>query len=252
MTTSPANDNSPLLSIRGSYRPSCPWLELQGAMGRLAATWEREGLPRIDPMTGCRYWPAVRVFLDRRHGLGQAVLTEHGGRRGELALTDFPGLKRKRNKDGAIREYWAGRADLIARGFRPSSIRLHYPDTPDGRKALSARCHILQAEMLAWASRGGEMIARLRPGTIKSLSRLFQVGEDSPYRSMKWNSRNNVTKYLGIIEKTVGSRQVGKLLGPDFKLGIGLGVSQRKRIALPVLGAQSTVWIPSVSSSATA
>lgn len=131
-------------------------------------------------------------------------------------MTDFPGLKRKRNKDGAVREYWAARADLIARGFRPSSIRLHYPDTADGRRALSARCHILQAEMLAWASRGGESSPGY-DGTIKSLSRLFQVGEDSPYRSMKWNSRNNVTKYLGIIEKTVGSRQVGKLLGPDFK-----------------------------------
>lgn len=131
-------------------------------------------------------------------------------------MTDFPGLKRKRNKDGAIREYWAARADLVARGFRPSSIRLHYPDTPDGRKALSARCHILQAEMLAWASSGGEKSPGY-DGTIKSLSLLFQVGEDSPYRSMKWNSRDNVTKYLGIIEKTVGSRQVGKLLGPDFK-----------------------------------
>jgi hypothetical protein len=131
-------------------------------------------------------------------------------------LTDFPGLKRKRNKDGTIREYWAARADLVARGFRPSSIRLHYPDTPDGGKALSARCHILQAEMLAWASRGGESSPNY-DGTIKSLSRLFQTGEDSPYRNMKWNSRNNVTKYLGTIEKTVGSRQVGKLLGPDFK-----------------------------------
>jgi hypothetical protein len=48
-----------------------------GAKGRweaIAAVWEREGLPRIDPMTGCRYWPAVRSFLDRRHGLSQSVL----------------------------------------------------------------------------------------------------------------------------------------------------------------------------------
>jgi len=131
-------------------------------------------------------------------------------------LTDFPGLKRKRNRDGTIREYWAARADLVARGFRPSNVRLHYPNTPEGRKALSARCHILQAEMLAWASRDG-VSAPGYDGTLTSLSRLFQVGEDSPYRSMKWNSRDNVTKYLSIVESTVGSRQIGKLLGPDFK-----------------------------------
>jgi hypothetical protein len=70
--------------------------------------------------------------------------------------------------------------------------------------------------MLGWAARGGES-APGYDGTLQSLSRLFQIGEDSPYRAMKWNSRNNVTKYLGTIEKTVGSRQVGKLLGPDFK-----------------------------------
>jgi hypothetical protein len=46
-----------------------------GALPRwsgLATVLEREGLPRIDPLTGCRYWPAVRAFLDRRNGLSQA------------------------------------------------------------------------------------------------------------------------------------------------------------------------------------
>lgn len=35
----------------------------------LAAVWEREGLPKIDEMTGKRFWPAVEKFLYRRHGL---------------------------------------------------------------------------------------------------------------------------------------------------------------------------------------
>lgn len=45
-------------------------------LGRRASQWsniapslEREGLPRIDPLTGGRYWPAVRAFFERRHGL---------------------------------------------------------------------------------------------------------------------------------------------------------------------------------------
>ena len=35
----------------------------------IATTLEREGLPQIDPLIGGRFWPAVRAFLDRRHGL---------------------------------------------------------------------------------------------------------------------------------------------------------------------------------------
>lgn len=37
----------------------------------IAAVLERRGLPGIDPLFGGRYWPAVRAFLDRRHGLSE-------------------------------------------------------------------------------------------------------------------------------------------------------------------------------------
>ncbi|MBY4589395.1 integrase [Rhizobium redzepovicii] len=131
-------------------------------------------------------------------------------------MTDAPGLKRKRNKDGTFREYWEARADLVKRGYRPSSVRLHYPVTSEGRTQLAARCRILQAEMLAWAA-NGEHAAPGYDGTIKSLSRLYQTNADSPFQSIKWNSRENILKSLIIIEATVGARQVGKLLGPDFK-----------------------------------
>lgn len=38
-----------------------------------AAVLEKSGLPEPDPLfEGRRYWPAVKAFLDRRHGLGQS------------------------------------------------------------------------------------------------------------------------------------------------------------------------------------
>jgi hypothetical protein len=40
----------------------------------IAAMWEREGLPRVDPLTGKRFWPAVEIFLLRRHGLTQTFI----------------------------------------------------------------------------------------------------------------------------------------------------------------------------------
>jgi hypothetical protein len=48
--------------------------------GAIASIWEREGLPRIDPMTGMRFWPAVQSFLLRRHGIiNTAVPTQPDG-----------------------------------------------------------------------------------------------------------------------------------------------------------------------------
>lgn len=39
----------------------------------LAVILERRGMPQIDPVFGARYWPAVRVWLDRRNGLGPGL-----------------------------------------------------------------------------------------------------------------------------------------------------------------------------------
>ena len=35
----------------------------------LAPSLERQGMPRVDPVFGGRYWPAVRAWMDRRAGL---------------------------------------------------------------------------------------------------------------------------------------------------------------------------------------
>jgi len=61
------------------YKPEAEIAELVlGAGARkwpaIAAVLEREGLPRIDPMTGMRFWPSVKSFLFRRHGLVDAAV----------------------------------------------------------------------------------------------------------------------------------------------------------------------------------
>lgn len=35
----------------------------------LAKVEERSGLPMRDPLYGGRYWPAVKAYLDKRHGV---------------------------------------------------------------------------------------------------------------------------------------------------------------------------------------
>lgn len=40
---------------------------------------ERDGLPRIDPLMGGRYWPAVRAYFQTRHGLTDAQVLAPDG-----------------------------------------------------------------------------------------------------------------------------------------------------------------------------
>ena len=50
--------------------------EIARRLGQKAGEWsakatilERHGLPRVDPLMGGRYWPAIRAFWDRRYGI---------------------------------------------------------------------------------------------------------------------------------------------------------------------------------------
>ncbi len=69
-----ANDNSPLYLSETAIANRVLGAKSKTQWSALAAIWEKDGLPRIDPLTGCRYWPAVREFLDRRHGLNRRAL----------------------------------------------------------------------------------------------------------------------------------------------------------------------------------
>lgn len=69
-----ANDNGALYLPEAAIAQRVLGSRSAKQWSALATVWEREGLPRIDPMTGCRYWPAVRAFLDRRHGLTRVTV----------------------------------------------------------------------------------------------------------------------------------------------------------------------------------
>jgi hypothetical protein len=44
-----------------------------------ATVLERHGLPRVDPLMGGRYWPAVRAFWDRRYGISHVEASQPDG-----------------------------------------------------------------------------------------------------------------------------------------------------------------------------
>jgi len=130
---------------------------------------------------------------------------------------DAPGLKRKRNGDGSSRWYWEARTDIVKKGYKPSTVRLHYPETPQGEAERAARCSTLWAEMLAWDAAGGHTPKARYDGTIGSLSRQFCSDPESPYVFVKYNTQKLYDQSDRILTETVGARAVRELLGPDFR-----------------------------------
>ena len=40
----------------------------------LAPSLERQGMPRVDPVFGGRYWPALKAWFDHRAGIGERLV----------------------------------------------------------------------------------------------------------------------------------------------------------------------------------
>ena len=66
-----------------------------------AIVLERHGLPKIDPVMGDRFWPAVQALWNRRYGLPVSRRPASTERRTSMSC-DFtaPGLKRRKRKTG--------------------------------------------------------------------------------------------------------------------------------------------------------
>lgn len=127
-----------------------------------------------------------------------------------------PGLKRRRRGSGAVALYWVARPDIVKAGFTPETVRLHYADTPADLPLVSAACQRFQAEMLAWSA-GQKQDYKSFDGTLGSLSRRFQIDEESPVQGWKYNTRRSQLHVVGTIEKAFGARALAALGLKDFR-----------------------------------
>jgi hypothetical protein len=60
--------------------------EIARRLGQTRREWtakaevlERHGLPRIDPLIGGRYWPAIVAFFNRRYGVSNVEVSQPDG-----------------------------------------------------------------------------------------------------------------------------------------------------------------------------
>jgi len=128
-------------------------------------------------------------------------------------MIDAPGLKQRRRADGSPAWYWVASAiSTKAAGYPVRTVRLHGDE-----KTRAARCRKLTAELYEWLEQKGFPEREIGfDGSIASLIDSYNSDEDSPYRSVKANTRSHYDHTLGIIRGDVGERLVDLLTRKDF------------------------------------
>lgn len=125
-----------------------------------------------------------------------------------------PGLKRMKRHNGRVDLYWVADEKLVAKGYAPKTVRLFgvWP-SPE----IAARCSILQAEMLEWASgrEPGRNAAAF--GTVAYLCHAFETDTDSPYHGLRHDTRHFYSKYMKRVVAKAGTEHLADITGRDAR-----------------------------------
>lgn len=135
-----------------------------------------------------------------------------------VKVKDAPGLVwKKRGEKYEAR--WQADTDLIKRGWSPKSERLwHGTGEPSEVEwnFISDRCRMLQSEMRVWG-RGGLPTVTGFDGTLRSLLKNYQTDADSPYRDLRYKSRQSYDTIMELIVRDYGDERLEQLSGRTFK-----------------------------------
>lgn len=138
-----------------------------------------------------------------------------------------PGLKWMKRAKGHVPVWVADETD-VKNGYQPKTANLSYlAAEPD---LLIAKCNALQADMLLF--RAGHRHDPLAfDGTIKSLLRIYQQHEESPYYTLKPGTLRPYNHYLEKLEAHIGERRVDMVDGIDIRRWHKVWSSDGKHLA---------------------
>ena len=116
-------------------------------------------------------------------------------------IPNAPGLTWRPRKGERWECRWQARSDLVRRGYIPKSARLFcgtmedYAD-PVAVAFIQDRAQILQDEMLAWGRGAPDILSAAYDGTIRALCNVYQVDQDSPFRKLRYKSRQHYSHLM--------------------------------------------------------
>jgi len=127
---------------------------------------------------------------------------------------EIAGLVQRASKDGTTRLYWRAPRPAIALRYEPSLIRIEETDP----KEVAAVCAQLQAEALEWiATQTGAVIQIKKEPTWSDLARAYVLNADSPYHSVKFNTRKTYRFDLDALDGLIGHVKLSAMNLAFFK-----------------------------------
>lgn len=127
---------------------------------------------------------------------------------------EIAGLMQRASKDGTMRLYWRAPRPAIALRFEPSVIKIDETDA----KEVAAICAQFQAEALEWiASQTGAALQIKKEPTWADLTRAYMTNDDSPYHSVKYNTRKTYTFDLDALDGLIGHVKLNAMNLAFFK-----------------------------------
>jgi integrase len=140
---------------------------------------------------------------------------------------EAPGLKWIKRAKGKT-PYWVADEIDVKNGYVPKTANLSaIKGDPD---MLRAKCNVLQAEMMLWRT-GYRSEALNYDGTVKSLLKIYQHHEESPYRLLRPSSLVPYNHYLAKLEAHIGTRRIDAINGVDIMRWHKLWSSDGKHLA---------------------
>jgi integrase len=125
------------------------------------------------------------------------------------------GLQVIPRSDGSYRLLWRASKAAIDAGYTPKSISIKFDILdPCDHDDIREICQEWQAKMTSWLA--AKARTEIFDGTFKSLSRLYQQHESSPFHTVKHNTRALYTYELGLIEAAIGECRIRDVSATDF------------------------------------
>jgi len=137
---------------------------------------------------------------------------------GASVALDAPGLKFIKRSGGRAEPRWVCSDEARRRGYTPRTVRLHGDMAKAADAELIAQhCRKLWNEMLEWLGTGGHDSRPIFDGTLASLIRCYQTDRESPYKTVRQNTRRGYDDWCRALERTFGQRRLDRLKGQDLR-----------------------------------
>ena len=133
-----------------------------------------------------------------------------------------PGLEWRKRKGGEV-PIWVAPAKARKAGFSPETARLAAEPLPTRpapgsieHRAFAATCRRLHAEALQHLS-GKTKRQMVDDGTFNALFDFYELHEESPFQTVKHNTRDTYMSDLKALRAAIGTQRRHLVSGPDMK-----------------------------------